>query len=172
MNNFLKGEKGATFSQCSQYRYALWRRWDKDKPTVMFIMLNPSKADAEVNDPTLEKCLRFSESWGYGSLLVGNLFAWKATCPGELRLADDPVGPLNDAALHDMAAAADLVVAAWGNHGSLWGRSRAVQRMFAGRLHYLRCTKAREPSHPLYLPGDLQPVWKRFWFLHKSDLEP
>ena len=162
---------GAVFSDCGRYRYELWRRWDADLPTVMFIMLNPSKADAERDDPTIEKCLRFAECWGYGGLLVGNLFAWKATCPDELRTVAGPVGPLNGRALLDMASGADLVVAAWGNDGSLRGRSSVVQRMFAGRLHFLKPNKTGEPAHPLYLPSDLRPVWLPFRHLFGSHQE-
>ena len=72
---------GAVFSDDMVYRYRLWRTWDPDLPTCLFIMLNPSTADHEQNDPTIRRCLDFAKQWGYGQLLVGNLFALRATDP-------------------------------------------------------------------------------------------
>lgn len=57
------------------YRYLLWREWDISNKTVSFIMLNPSRADAQINDPTITRCINFALSWGYGRLEVVNLFA-------------------------------------------------------------------------------------------------
>ena len=161
MNNFLKGQSGATFSQCGQYRYALWRRWDEGKSTVMFIMLNPSKADAECNDATIRRCLGFADSWGFGSLLVGNLFAWKATKPADLKAAEragkEIVGPCNDDALEVMVKRAQKVIAAWGNHGVLQNRSHELREKLRGQLYYLKLNKTCEPAHPLTLPKNLKP---------------
>lgn len=49
-------ERGAQFSDCSNYRYRLWRTWDKKKDFILFLMLNPSTADAMKNDPTVYGC--------------------------------------------------------------------------------------------------------------------
>lgn len=88
-------DKGAIISGCGKYRYSLWRTWDKKLPKVMFIMLNPSTADAYEDDPTIRRCINFAKSWGYGGIVVGNLFAYRATNPKKLILIDDPSGSAN-----------------------------------------------------------------------------
>src|SRR3954469_17706712 len=90
---------GARFSADGLYRYALWRVWDADRGLCNFLMLNPSTADETVNDPTVARCARRARSWGYGGLVVTNLFAFRATDPSGLRAAPDPVGPEDDAAI-------------------------------------------------------------------------
>jgi hypothetical protein len=149
--------RGAILSDCQQYRYALWRIWAADRPTVLFIGLNPSTADATSDDPTLRRCVGFARDWGYGGLYLLNLFAYRATDPARLRQAADPVGPANDAWLRQVAATAGLAVAAWGNHGSYRQRNQAVQRIIP-TLHQLKTTKRGNPAHPLYLPRGLRPV--------------
>jgi len=151
---------GARFSACRRWRTLLWRRWDAAKPAVNFLMLNPSTADERVLDPTCARARDYAERWGYGALLVTNVFAWRATDPGDMRAAADPVGMGNDAAILRAARNAQLVVCAWGNHGRHDGRSGAVQRLLRGAgvtLHVLRLNANGEPAHPLYLPGRLQP---------------
>lgn len=123
----------------------------------MFVGLNPSTADAAQDDATIRRCIEFARTWGYGALVMTNLFAWRATDPGDMLAAADPVGPDNDAALLAAARAADVVVAAWGVHGAHMGRDVAVRAMLP-RLHYLRLTKDGRPGHPLYLPADLRPT--------------
>jgi hypothetical protein len=97
---------GATFDPTGAYRYALWRVWDGNRPPLVFVMLNPSIADAERDDPTIRRCLGFACAWGYGALTVVNLFALRATCPHTLRRAADPVGPDNDEHLRAALAGA------------------------------------------------------------------
>ncbi len=161
MNNFLEGDKGAIPPEYGSHRYALWRRWDESRPTVMFIMLNPSKADADSDDPTIRRCIGFAKSWGYGSLLVGNLFGRRATKPRDLkaegRAGKDIVGLGNDEALEYMADRSELVVAAWGNHGGFHCRSDEIRQRFEGQLHCLKLNKTGEPGHPLTLPKHLKP---------------
>ncbi len=140
-----------------QYRYAMWRIWDDSKPCVMFIGLNPSTADAHTDDPTLVRCVNFARDWGYGGLYTGNLFAWRATDPRELRRAADAVGPDNDKTLRQLAARVDQVIAAWGNDGTYLDRSHWVRAMIAN-LYCLKINKSGEPAHPLYLKGGLKPI--------------
>ena len=83
---------GAEFSKDRKYRYRLWREWNKTKPAVLFVMLNPSTADELVLDSTVSRCLSFAKEWGYGRLEVANLFALRATDPKELNKVEDPVG--------------------------------------------------------------------------------
>lgn len=151
---------GARFSACRRWRTLLWRCWDDARPVVNFLMLNPSTADETVLDPTCTRARDYAERWGYGALLVTNVFAWRATDPVEMRAAPDPVGRGNDAAILRAAKAAQLVVCAWGNHGLYLGRSEAVQRLLCGAgvaLHVLRLNANGEPAHPLYLPGRFRP---------------
>lgn len=152
--------KGATLSACGLYRYQLWRRWDSALPAVNWIMLNPSTADASEDDPTIRRCVGFAKAWGYGGIVVTNLFAFRATDPRDMKKAADPVGPENDDAIVATAAGAGLVVCAWGAHGVHLGRSGEVLAMlFCGSVKTtaLKLTSAGEPCHPLYLPGELRP---------------
>ncbi len=155
---------GAQFSACRRWRTLLWRRWDAARPVANFLMLNPSTADERVLDPTCARARDYAERWGYGALLVTNVFAWRATHPGGMKAAADPVGVGNDAAILRAARHAQLVVCAWGNHGLHLARSDAVRRLLHGAgvaLHVLRLNANGEPAHPLYLPGRLRPrPWK------------
>ncbi|MGH8703769.1 MAG: DUF1643 domain-containing protein [Burkholderiales bacterium] len=161
-------DSGAAFSACRRWRYLLWRRWDRAGPVVNFLMLNPSTADEVKLDPTCSRARDFAERWGYGALVVTNVFAWRATDPVALRAARDPVGPENDRAILRAAREAAIVVCAWGNHGTHLGRADVVVRLLGrarARLHALRVNGTGEPAHPLYLPGALRPAR---WARHKA----
>ena len=147
----------AQFSTCRQYRYALWRTWDKTKPIVLFIGLNPSTADEKNNDPTITRCINFAASWGYGGVRVANLFAYRATQPAVMKNASDPIGHDNDGWITKLAEEADLVVAAWGNDGCYLNRSATVRESIT-KLHCLNVNKSGEPSHPLYQRADTMPI--------------
>jgi hypothetical protein len=151
---------GAVFSECRRWRYLLWRRWDASKPAANFLMLNPSTADEHKLDPTCARARDYAERWGYGALIVTNVFALRSTDPGKLKTTEDPVGPGNDAAIVRAAKEAAVVVCAWGNHGLLLRRSsevRAILRKNRISLHTLRLNANGEPAHPLYLPASLKP---------------
>ncbi|MCE5309679.1 MAG: DUF1643 domain-containing protein [Acidobacteriales bacterium] len=151
---------GATFSPCRKYRYTLWRQWGA-APCCMFLMLNPSTADEIANDPTVERCERRARDWGYGGLMVCNIFAYRATDPRDMKAADDPIGPENDVAILDSAKRAGIVVCAWGNHGAHRNRDvdvRQMLRLERIKLHYLKLAKTGQPCHPLYLPYTLSPI--------------
>ena len=150
-------QSGAEFSACGRYRYKLWRTWDAALAPVMFIMLNPSTADATRNDPTIRRCIGFARDWGYGGVRVGNLFAWRTPYPNTLRSAPDPIGKENDTALRELAEGAALVVAAWGVHGAWQKRAQAFCREFTSPLHALGITKSGEPAHPLRLRRTCSP---------------
>jgi hypothetical protein len=151
---------GAKFSACRRWRTLLWRRWDEAKPAANFVMLNPSTADETVLDPTCARARDYAERWGFGTLLVTNVFAWRATDPHELKAVANPVGKGNDAALLRAAGTARLVVCAWGNHGAHLKRSGEVVRLLENAgiaLHVLRLNANGEPTHPLYLARGLRP---------------
>lgn len=150
---------GASFSRCGTYRYALWRVWDEAAPLLNVIGLNPSTADATRDDPTIRRCVAFARRWGYGGVVVTNLFAFRAIRPVTLARAPDPVGPRNDRVLSRHATRADGVLAAWGAKGSLRGRDAAVLAALRGRpLWSLGRTSTGAPRHPLYVRADALPL--------------
>lgn len=146
--------RSAVFSPDRVYRYELWRQWG-ESPIVAFIGLNPSTADETVDDPTIRRCIGFAKSWGCGGLVMLNLFAYRATDPRQLLIAEDPVGPDNDAHLKSAVARSDMTVAAWGVHGKLQNRGWHVVGMLGEGAHLqaLGLTKDGYPRHPLYLPS-------------------
>jgi len=151
-------ESGAEFSPCRRWRYLLWRRWDESGPIANFLMLNPSTADETRLDPTCARARGYAERWGYGALIVTNVFGWRATDPDDMKAAKDPVGPGNDAAIVRAAKESAIVVCAWGNHGAFLDRSSRIRSLLKDtKLHALRINANGEPAHPLYLPGRLTP---------------
>ncbi|MBE9605647.1 DUF1643 domain-containing protein [Acetobacteraceae bacterium H6797] len=144
------------------YRYRLLRRWDAAKPVAMFLMMNPSTAIPKFDDPSVAKCGRFARKWGYGSLLVGNTFAYRCTDQMRLMEVPDPVGPGNDAALLAMAREASVVVCAWGKPKipPLRARGLEVAKMLTAagiQLHVLELSLDGTPKHPLYINEKTQP---------------
>ncbi len=145
-------EGRACFDSSGAYRYRLWREWDAALPCVVFVMLNPSTADGEGDDPTVRRCIGFARSWGFGRLEVVNLCAYRATTPSDLFGADDPVGRDNGAHLKTAVDGASLIVVAWGNNA----RNLATPR-FDG-AHHIGLTKLGQPRHPLYVSGCTRPT--------------
>lgn len=123
----------------------------------MFVGLNPSTADAEQDDPTIRRCIGFAKEWGYGELLMGNLFAFRATNPAIMAAADDPIGPDNDMWLNELAEEASLVIAAWGAHPIAASRAQQVVETLDD-VKCLGVTKGGHPRHPLYLPKTATPI--------------
>ena len=143
-------------SRCESYRYCLWREWEDRSPRyVAFIGLNPSTADAVNDDPTIRRCIGFATRWGYSSMCMINLFAFRATKPADLRKSEDPIGSANDDFLRELSKSADLVVSCWGNHGSILGRQQNVVR-FIGISCCLGVTNQGQPKHPLYVPYETE----------------
>jgi hypothetical protein len=154
--------RGAVFSDCQLYRYTLWRQWGPGE-VPRFLMLNPSTATAELDDPTIRRCMGFARAWGCGGIVVLNIFAFRATDPADMKRAADPIGPENDEYLRSEGQKG-RVICAWGAHGSFMDREAAVVRLFDGLrvpLYALALTGAGSPRHPLYLKGDLKPTrWR------------
>lgn len=157
--------RDAALSADEVYRYALARTWNPALPPVAFCMLNPSKADATLDDATICKIRTFAKRWGYGGLRVVNLFAYRATDPKELVSAREPIGEDNDDWIIGETKGL-TVVAAWGaSVPSYWSwRPAEVHAMLTAngtQLHHLGLTKDGHPRHPLYLRGDTMPQpWK------------
>lgn len=137
------------------YRYELRRTWDETLPTINWVMLNPSTANAVEDDATIRKCVAFSRLWNFGGLIVTNLFAWRSRDPQTLRrMRADVVGPMNDYYLQQGRMQSNSCIAAWGVHGSYQDRGAIVKKAltFYGDVSCLGVTKAGHPKHPLYIP--------------------
>ncbi|MFF9690264.1 DUF1643 domain-containing protein [Streptomyces sp. NPDC014623] len=170
----------AEISPCDRYRYRLTREWDDARPPATFVMLNPSTADADQDDATVRKCIRYAQRWACGSLVVVNLFAWRSTDPRRLPTGPEAVGPDNDGWLSQAALDAldsgGPLVAAWGAHSTRQPRSGGselpglevltVEQRVAdvltlpgmGRLTALSVTRDGHPGHPLYLRSEARLV--------------
>lgn len=138
-------------------------------------MLNPSTADADRDDPTIRRCIGFAQAWQCGTLIVTNLFAYRATSPFSMKTANDPVGREN--AEHVQRAAEEaynidaaefgeehgLVICAWGEHGKFMDQDLATLGWIDHyRPQALRVLLSGQPAHPLYLPKTASP------FLYKG----
>jgi hypothetical protein len=148
-----KDTRNAIISADGKYRYQLSRIWDEKKPNILFIMLNPSTADADVDDPTIRRVMNFSKSWGYGGVFVGNLYAFRSTDPKALRHTDDPVGEDNIEHIKELIGVTERVVYAWGNNQKApeWLSS------LVDTPYCIDISKKGVPKHPLYLKSELHP---------------
>lgn len=161
-------EGHAVLSPDGLYRYRLDRWWGEG-PTVCFVMLNPSTADASVDDPTIRKCLGFAKRWGASAITVVNQFAYRATKPSDLRAfgllagEDAARGPENVRHLETALRQADEVVCAWGAGGGVIERPRGDGFSYLNipllarkvnptvPVSCLGYTKGGMPRHPLML---------------------
>lgn len=152
--------KGAIIDETQKYRYLLWRIWDETKPKIVFLMLNGSTADAETNDNTLNKCISYAKSWGFGKLEIVNLFSYRTALPAVLKKAPDPIGPLNEKYILESLKGANMVVVAWGAHGNYKNQNKVVLKLLKSQNvtpFSLGYTKDGNPKHPLYLKADIKP---------------
>jgi hypothetical protein len=154
----LLGLSSAVFSNCQNYRYRLDRIWDESLPPLAFGMLNPSSADHERNDATIERCERRAKALGFGRLIVWNLFAFRTTNPKTLKQQPDPVGPDNDdfilEALIETKDNRGKTIVGWGSYGDILDRHIQIldiARKLTVNLYCLGVTTAGQPKHPLYV---------------------
>lgn len=160
-------KRSADFSPHQDYRYTLIREWDDSLPRLLWVLLNPSTADATNDDPTNRRGMGFARQWGFGSCVFVNLFAFRTSKPNKMKHAPFPIGPDNDTFILSQAHASETIIAAWGSHGPHRGRAFDVRRLLKDfKLYCLGTTKAGEPKHPLYLRGDT----KLQVFAHAGDL--
>ena len=151
---------GAIISDDGRYRYVLLRNWSNCEvpASVTFIMINPSTADATVNDATIRKCIGFARRWGYDQVLVVNLFAFRSRFPHHLRDQPDPVGSENKRWIKWALRQSTLIVCAWGRNGDKYPRQVAkVMKLVEKRrgMVQVKClglTADGSPKHPL-MPG-------------------
>lgn len=144
---------GAEVSADGRYRYVLRRTWARG-PRLLWVLANPSSADAATDDPTLRRCVRFARDHGYGGLAVANLWAWRSAHPHELRTVADPVGPDNDGWIATLVRQSrGPVVLGWGVQAAP-PRVAAVLALLADRPRLcLGRTRDGHPRHPLYVPA-------------------
>lgn len=158
----------AVISPCERYRYRLERILGTG-PAMGIVMINPSAATADMDDPTIDRVQTVCTRFGFGRAIIGNLFAWRTGDVAELARVVDPVGPENDAHLARLAQEADVVVVAWGAPGKLprshAGRWRDVVGILEQRgkpLHCLTHLKSGHPRHPQILIHETPlPLWRR-----------
>jgi len=161
-------ESIADFSDCMKYRWSLkrdLRNINSGDKVINFIMLNPSTANEEFNDPTVARCENRAIDMGYSYMIVTNIFAFRATEPSDMRGNENPIGDLNDKAILESALEADYIICAWGNHGEFLERGASVKKILDDLnkpLYYLKMNSSGEPSHPLYLKKDITPIlWNK-----------
>lgn len=161
----------AKFSKDRLHRLCLSRNWDTNKPAVAFIGLNPSTADENLDDTTIRRCVSFAQSWGCGSLYMLNLFSLRATDPNVMKAHVTPNTEENNQWLLELARQSEIVVAAWGNHGSHQGRDKDVMEKLGWMGLEIKClgfNKDGSPKHPLYVPASMPLVpfnstWADIW---------
>lgn len=157
MNNLFKDYySGAKFSHCGKYRYVLWRIWDESKPKVMFIGLNPSTANENTNDPTINRVIGMGKKWGYGGVYMLNLFTVISANPEILLTAEDPARDA-DWFLKVFASCCEDIIFAWGAFPEAADRAKEVIAMFPN-AKALIINKDGSPRHPLYVPSNTVPV--------------
>lgn len=152
--------KTAAISDCGTYRYRLTRHWGTGH-AMPFVMLNPSTADAEIDDPTIRRCMSFARREGAGGIIVVNLFGYRTPSPKELWEVDGLKrhGPQNEHAIYNVANDAIEtrmpIVCAWGagagdkaNFTVEWLKAKQCSLVCLGT------TKDGHPRHPLYVKGD------------------
>lgn len=150
----------ACFSPCRKYRYSLIREWGglfSNNLSIMFIGLNPSTADATLDDPTIRREINFAKAWGYSGLYKVNLFGYRSTDPKKLKDVEDPIGPENDDYIINIGKSNKVgrIVAAWGTLGTFKNRDKTVKAFF-DEIYHLGLTKDGHPKHPLYLSKNTQ----------------
>ena len=155
----------AIISEDRKYRYSLTREDPyarKDAfSNLLFVMLNPSTADDQKDDPTLRKCIGFMHRWNYRNLEVVNLFAVRASDPTYIKCVSDPIGPDNLVAQTNALRKAHKVIVGWGRNGYYLDADRKFCELANSLdvpIYAIRINLSGSPAHPLYIPYDIQPV--------------
>lgn len=144
-------KSSAVMNHDRTHRYELWRSWDESKPTIMFIGLNPSRADETFNDPTITRCINFAKSWGYGSMFFGNLFSLRSPDPKQVEKDTKAARTIStDMRLCGMRDASETHVLCWGSWKFIEEREQQVVEMFPDAKCF-GLNQDGHPKHPLYL---------------------
>ncbi|MEE3035291.1 MAG: DUF1643 domain-containing protein [Bacteroidota bacterium] len=145
--------KSAILSDDRKHRYLLSRIWNQNNENILFIMLNPSSADEDLDDRTTKKIIRFSKKWGFGGLYICNLYTYRTSSPKKLfSLAKNKRGSNKDE-IKKHAKKCSKVVYAWGNKEKVpsWLNEMVLNPT------YIELSKEGVPKHPLYLKSNLRP---------------
>lgn len=156
-------EKSAKISSCGKYRFNLSRIWNPGLKAVTFVMLNPSTADADLDDPTVRRCIGLAKSWGYGAIHVVNLFAYRSTDPANLKDLDEweRIGARNPHHVADFCYKSEIVVLGWGDSIGKFKikiPEDIVKVLPAHKIHHLGLTRKGRPKHPLFVEKDIKPI--------------
>lgn len=160
----------AVFSECLLFRYSLRRIWGEG-PRLMVVMLNPSTADANKNDPTITRVIERAKRQGFAGVIVCNLYAFRATKPVNLEYRwarmHEIIGKGNDQAIRETMHECSTALVAWGSHKLCAKRDRAVLEILYERfgfVYMLEATKMGFPKHPLHVAyaRTFQPYKGRF----------
>ena len=166
------------FSECGSYRWILKREFSSGNKTIVFIGLNPSKANSSNNDRTLIRIINFCSRWNYKNIYIINLFGLISKSPNQLLKSNDPIGENNDLIILKSLefwrenTYCDLWLG-WGDKGQLNGRDRKVLKLiknfsnfksnennYSKRVLSLGLSKKGNPRHPLYMPN--QSILRKF----------
>lgn len=162
-------DSSAIISPCGYYRYRLERTLSGTGPVAAIFGVNPSTADAEIDDQTIRKDLGFAKRLGWSKIIKGNKFALRSTDVRQLRTARAPIGPENDEHLEQIMRDADIHVAAWGPLAKLpkslryrWRAVVAIADRVGCPLMCWGTAQDGQPRHPLMLAYDTKLIpWKR-----------
>lgn len=164
--------RGAWFTDDGLHRLLLWRQWQSAAPRAMFVMLNPSQAGADADDPTVRRCAGFARSWGAGGFWIVNLYTLIATDPGELWSTEPALRQIRSSTMagcepepradwyieRALDRTTGPIVAAWGalpRESAAAARAGEVLEILARRrtVHCLGTTASGYPRHPVRLAG-------------------
>lgn len=151
----------ASFSHDGRYRQ-LMRRWLGDAfpdRYVLFIGMNPSTADATVNDPTCAREWSFTQREGFEAMVKANVGDYRATDPKMLLAPGvQASSPDNLPAIRHQAAGAARVILCHGKlNKALAPAGKALVEALKADGINLWCFGTNgdgSPKHPLYLRGD------------------
>ncbi len=142
--------QGAIFSEDRLYRYALWRVWNRNKPILLQIGLNPSKADERINDPTITRGITRAYREDFGAFLMANLYAYVSTNPDRLLNNENAVGEFTDYYLKQMIELSERQLCGWGSFKPVSERAPIVLAMIK-EPYCLGINSDGQPKHPLYV---------------------
>lgn len=153
--------KGATLSECGRYRYELYRIWNDNLPFALVVMLNPSTANVNTDDNTINKLRYLLKAAGYGGFYVANLFTYRTSDPAAMKRAERPLAECSDIfaqilrrdyyIVKNMPICRDVVYA-WGNDGKYMNQSKYIITAIQAEPLCFGVTMLGEPTHPLFLP--------------------
>ena len=152
-------KRSAIFDKNKRYRYQLKRIWDKDRPSICWILLNPGLMGDDEEDETVSKCIEYSQKWGYGSLILVNLFAYRSAYIKDLLESSEPVGEENDQYIIEASRQSDRTLLAWGGSGNFMNRNQHVlKQLDMNKTYCLKVLIDGNPAHPLLLPQSQEPI--------------